>query len=686
MKRDDLLELGPAALAVLANVGFVKRAQKDLAAGRLPTLVVADDGTVEARFDDEGITTRLPPNCTLRDAVCNCAASGMCRHRVMLVLTYQARFGADDAAETDAPPATPDWSPADFDDATLAASLAPSVLAQAGELAKTHPVIDVHAAEGNTPPLARLPMASVIFYARNSLAHARCDCAQGGGCAHVALAVWAFRQARANTPDLKQATVAVLPPQGARTVLPTQGEKAQAFIAHSEALLLDLWLDGAAQPLLALDARLQSLRAEAQGLDWRWMDDAFDELEQLLRALHARSTRFEPQRLLVAVTELWARLRSARHADAMDAPRLPANRILGLGVKGETPLDRLRLVSLGAHLWADEAGTEAAQEGADIIFADPDTQTTMVLQRQWPCSAIPSARTRRVAGVPLHQLAAAQVLTASALRRANGVLDIGGTSKKTGVLPLSPTAWDTLTEPLRQRSIAALSRHLATLPPDFVQARHSAGAVHVLASETLTVLDWYWDAAAQTLIADLQENPTEADGADRPVLHLFLPHRAATPHAVDALARALMGEWGALRAIAGPVRLSAGEALMQPLALLTEQRAIVPQVEAAPPQPVALPQSVADQPRGWHALVGDTLLWLTHLLRQGLRHQAGDMVKQIQERSERLANAGLRHAARWLHDMGGHWRQAEREKTLEALSTLSLLAMELARASAKFRN
>ena len=678
MKRDDLLELSPAALAALANVGFVKRAQKDLAAGRLPTLVVADDGTVEARFDDEGIITRLPPNRTLRDALCNCSASGMCRHRVMLVFAYQARFGAKDATETDAPPASPDWSPADFDDAALA-SLAPSVLAQAGELAKAHPVIDVHAAEGDTPPLARLPMASVVFYARNALAHARCDCAQGGGCAHVVLAVWAFRQARASVPGLKQATVAVCPPQEERAALPTQNDKAQAFIARSETLLLDLWLDGAAQPLLALDARLQSLRTEAQELDWRWMDDAFDELEQLLRALHARSTRFEPQRLLVAVAELWARLRAACHADTEEPPRLPANRILGLGVKGETPLDRLRLVSLGAHLWADEASTEAAQEGADIVFADPDTQTAMVLQRQWPCSATPSARTRRVAGAPLHQLAAGQVLTASALRRANGVLDIGGTAKKTGVLPLSPTAWDTLTEPLCQRSIAALTRHLATLPPDFVQARHSAGAVRVLSSEALDVLDWYWDAAAQTLYADLRETSSEADETEWPVLHLFLPHRAATPHAVDALARALMGEWGALRAVAGPVHLSAGEASMQVLALLTEQRAIVPQVEAAPPQPLTLPQGVAAQAQGWHALAGDTLLWLTHLLRQGLRHQTGDMTKQVQERSEGLANAGLRHAARLLRDAGEHWQQAERGKTLEALSALSLLAMELIR-------
>ena len=36
--RGDLLELTPEALTALANAGFVKRAQKDVAAGLLPVL------------------------------------------------------------------------------------------------------------------------------------------------------------------------------------------------------------------------------------------------------------------------------------------------------------------------------------------------------------------------------------------------------------------------------------------------------------------------------------------------------------------------------------------------------------------------------------------------------------------------------------------------------------------------
>ncbi|MDR2788612.1 MAG: hypothetical protein LBD06_09720, partial [Candidatus Accumulibacter sp.] len=226
------------------------------------------------------------------------------------MLASQARFGkAGKSAEETPPETAAPWSPAAFDDAALAASLAPSVLAQALELARSHPVIEVIAGDGDTPPMARLPMASVIFYARNSLAHARCDCAQGGACAHVALAVWAFRQAdQANGSQALRATVALRRDEHAGAGPgPTQGERAGAFIARCEAMLLDLWKEGAAAAPLAFEARLRMLEAEARALDWRWMEESLDELEQLLRALNARSTRFEPRRLPAAVAELWAR-------------------------------------------------------------------------------------------------------------------------------------------------------------------------------------------------------------------------------------------------------------------------------------------------------------------------------------------------------------------------------------------
>ena len=479
--RADLLELTPEALTALANAGFVKRAQKDVAAGLLPRLELDADGTVAAHFDD-GVLTRLPPARTLRDAACTCPASSMCRHRVMLVLAYQAQAGgaalaasssAQAAGEAEAAVdatsaaaevqagvlpsgaarpanASPDaafsgWSPAHFDDAALAASFAPAVLEQAARLAAARPVIAVQPGHGaHAAPVARLPLCSVRFFSRSSLVHARCDCQQGSGCAHVVLAVWAFREAGEWRPGEAERMVALSPRRAegsaAEGVVATRwldGEAAQAARAQLDALLLALWLEGSGQPLMALSARVEALRAQLQSLGWRWVEDGLDELWMLLQAQQARSSRFDAQRLLDVAAELWARPRAAAHVQAPTMPGaapppLHASQILGLGVKGEVALSHLRLVSLGAVLWSDDEG-----EGADVLLADPDTQSVTVLERQWPRTADASAggtpaplTGRRVAGFPLRQLAAGQVITKTALRRANGRIDIKGPHDK----------------------------------------------------------------------------------------------------------------------------------------------------------------------------------------------------------------------------------------------------------------
>jgi len=709
--RADLLELTPEALTALANAGFVKRAQKDVAAGLLPKLETGADGVVQAQFDD-GVRTSLPPGRTLRDAQCSCPASGMCRHRVMLVLAYQAQAAS---AQADAPEdaqeaAEPDgaWSPAQFDDAALAASLAPSVLEQANKLAAARPVVGVQAwRSASAPPVARLPMCSVRFFSRSSLVHARCDCKQGSGCAHVVIAVWAFRQAGPLAPGSAEVLLEVSPPAsaGATASDPVPqpaamlGEAAVALRAQIDTLLLSLWLDGSSQPLMALAARFEAVRDQARALAWSWVDDALDELWQLLQAQHARSSRFEPLRLVRVLTELWARLQAAAHAARPQArPALPASRILGIGVKGEVALDHLRLVSLGAELWSDDAA-----EGASVLFADPDTQNVTVLERQWSRAADAAAggtaqalMNRRVAGFPLRQLASGQVITKTATRRANGLVDITAGARQTGVLPLSPKSWDDLVAPLRQHSVAALVAHLREAQPDFVRPRQAAsgasagasGQLHVVAFERMEMASCHWDAAAQVLHARLKqaapegsdEAPAEDDNNERDWLHLALPHRAVAPGAVDALARALAGEYGPLRAVAGTVHLQGDRAVMQPLSLLTAQRAVVLQVEAVAPQPLGLRSDAEDVP-ALNALAGDTLELLALWLRQGLRHQGGGALSRAQAQVLRLKQAGLGRSAGLLEAVLENLRSAQRPALVAQLAMLGLLMQGVAQSA-----
>lgn len=710
--RTDLLELTPEALTALANAGFVKRAQKDVAAGLLPRLEAGVDGVVQAHFDD-GVRTSLPPGRTLRDAQCSCPASGMCRHRVMLVLAYQALAASSKAqapAAADDAPAEPDgaWNPAQFDDAALAASFAPSVLEQANKLAAARPVVGVQAwRSASAPPVARLPMCSVRFFSRSSLVHARCDCKQGSGCAHVVVAVWAFRQAGALTPGAAEAMVEVRPPTsadadataGAQQPL-MQGDAARTLRAHIDALLLSLWLDGSGQPLMALAARFEAVREQARALGWNWVDDALDELWQLLQAQQARSSRFEPLRLVRVLAELWARLQAAAHAEQPGTarPALLASQILGVGVKGEVALDHLRLVSLGAELWSDDTA-----EGASILFADPDTQNVTVLERQWTRAADAAAggaaqalMNRRVAGFPLRQLASGQVITKTATRRANGLVDITAGARQTGVLPLSPTSWNDLVAPLRQGSVAALVAHLREAPPDFVRPRQAAsgasagasGQLHVVAFDRMEVVSCHWDAAAQVLHAALAQAQALVDEAGEPVavpaeelLHLALPHRAVAPGAVDALARTLAGDHGALRAVAGTVHLQGGVAVMQPLSLLTAQRAVVLQVETVAPQPLGLHSEVDEAP-ALNALANDTLALLALWLRQGLRHQGGNALSRAEAQVLRLKQAGLGRGAALLGTVLENLRSAQRPALVAQLAMLGLLMQGVAQSAA----
>ncbi|WWW35997.1 hypothetical protein V8017_02910 [Stenotrophomonas rhizophila] len=299
-------------------------------------------------------------------------------------------------------------------------------------------MITVHPWAGeDSPPSAQLPMCSVRFFARGSIAHARCDCRQGGNCAHVVLAVLAFAQAERLGPLQAPHTLQLRNADTASDAASGWDAAARALHADIDALLLSLWLDGGAQPLIALAARIQALRTRARAQGWCWIDDALAELRHLLQARQARSTRFAPLALLDLVVGLWARLQSAAQLACQAAPALPAAQVLGIGVKGEVALDRLRLVSLGAALWRDER-----EEGASVLWADPDTQSVTVMARQWPLEAQAPARIgeRRVAGHPLRQLAASQVITQRATRSANGTINVAAQRQHTGLLPLSPRA------------------------------------------------------------------------------------------------------------------------------------------------------------------------------------------------------------------------------------------------------
>lgn len=689
--RTDLLELTPEALMALANPGFVKRALKDLADGQLPRVEEDADGTVRAHYGDAHCAT-LPPGRPLREAACTCPASGLCRHRVTLVLAYQRwtaeAGGAADAATGQGADAQggsvaaepSEWSPAQFDDAQLAA-LPTATLELARRLAAAQPTIRITAWQADAPvPGAHLPMCSVRFFSRSNLMHARCDCRKGSGCEHVVLAVWAFRQAGALPPGQSRVVELLSPTR-------TDRERQRWFDPHAaspapdlDALLLQLWLDGSSQPPMALEARFEAFRSRCVEAGWCWVVEGLEEIRQLLDAQHARSSAFDPMRLLGALAGLPARLLAARHAEqcVLDGatPALPAAPILGVGIKGEVALDHLRLVSLGAECWQGEQ-----VEGVRIAFADPDTHAVTVLERAWPIAPGQSAdalMARRVAGQSVRQLACGQVVTKGARRRANGLIEIAAGARQTSVLPLSARSWDTLDAPLRQPGARALAAWLMHAHPDFVRPKQAIEHLHVL--PVARVREWGWDAATQTLQAQVLSGADDQAG-DEDIVRLVLPHRTAAPGAVDAMARTLADAWGTLTAVAGVASVVSGRLHMRPLSLMTEQRVVVLDAEQGAKQ--SLPSRQADGlPSPLGAAVQATCELLVSWLRQGLRHQGAGAIARGRAQVDALRQAGLLRASAALEAVIADMRGSDRSQLPSRLAGLVLLLEGIRRAGA----
>ncbi|WP_165618346.1 SWIM zinc finger family protein [Mycobacterium talmoniae] len=596
--RADLLELTGEALTALANPGFVKRARKDLDAGRVPDLAVADDGSVTARFPD-GVVTTLPPGVTVKDAACSCPASGWCRHRVILVLAYQDRFAADAGAA-----ATQPWTPAVFDDDALAVAMPAATLAAARRAARR---LTVRLATPAGVPTARLPLNTVQFFSPSSLAHARCDCREVSGCAHVAVAVWAFRAAG---PDALSADEIVVTLGGDDRV----GAEVDEFDAGLSELVAALWLDGAAGSDAGVDARLGALIERARRAGWSWVVADLEELSRQRDALHHRRTDADPDLLLTLVTEAPARLRAARAATGHTAPQRTAAEILGVGVPGEAELAHLRLISLGAQCWREPDGV-----GARVYLADPDTGQVSVLERRW--SGTQPAAERRLLGAALRRVAQGQVVTGGARRRALGLIDISADRRRTAIHPLGPRSWDG----------PGLPHGLRTEPlPAFTRPRRLGSGIRLLTVEQ--VGGWGFDAAAQELVATL--------GGPDGELRLVLPQSAASPGALDALAQVLDGEVGALRQISGQVSRHHGRLVCQPLAVATDERTVV--LATASPLGRVLPPAPVDvAPGGPAVLVDDTRRELSGWLRRGLRQQGRAARDRLAGLADRLTAAAM---------------------------------------------
>jgi len=631
--RADLLALTPETVAALANLGLVKRALKELEQGKGPEIAEDAEGVVSGVFPD-GATARLPPGVALRDAPCSCGATAVCRHRVALALAYPAW------AEAEPVPEAGGWSPGEVDDEALRGRLGRRMFERAAALRRNGVTVTVRRPGRSEPAAtAELPSCTVRFLVPGDLAWARCDCVARQDCEHVALAVWAFRAADAHDREAPRLLVEVVDDR------PSAAGGGGEALDEAARLAAEILLDGAvhARPSLAPAFALcrEGLRRAGQ----TWPVTLLEDLEEQLGAWQARSARYEAARVAALLAELAARRRAAEGRG-----ELPAPFVLGQGEALETRLDHLRLVSLGARVQAD-----GRDRDAEILLADPDTSTVLVLRKRWtfpegeePLSAPELAGRRAASGATLEGLARGQAVTRVARRRANRLLVLGDArGGLTSVMPQAG-AWDALPAPLRVTRLANLEEAWVSRPPRLLRPRVLAEDVHVLAVESV---EWIADLpGAQSLMAAV----LDADGSR---LLLRKPWRAVAPHALEFLAAALSGAWGPVRFVSGEMRRHLGGFEMEPLAVACD-RLVVPDLEKGPVEAPRLPpaRERADPPV--ESAAAEALGLLDEGAHHGLAHAAAGYPDRLGAAAERLAGVGLSDCAARLRRLEASLRAA----------------------------
>ncbi|MEY4561192.1 MAG: hypothetical protein RLZZ618_469, partial [Pseudomonadota bacterium] len=532
--RSDLLHLSPEALAQTVNVGVVKRAVRELEGGYRPALTVDEDGGLTARFSD-GLVCSWPPATSIQHARCTCGAATVCRHRIIAALAYRETVPVEGAA--------PVRSPGEASDEDLSRTIPASLLQAATMMRERGLSIDVCRGSSTEPcDTARLPSATVRYWAGAHIEAARCDCLRASACEHVALGVWAFREAdrAAARQPVHQVRLGHVGSVLALDALP--------YVQLMEAVLRH----GVSQGAAPLTQPLSTAMEAARHTGAVWIGRLLADVEGWASAYAARSALYAPEHGVSLLAELALRLAGGVQLGQ-------ALTVLGIGQAQETELDRLRLMCLGARTERD-----GEQRRTRLVMADMDTGTSMVLSHEWKVAdtqlgdeATLRSSERLAPGVRLTQLAQGQVLAQQARRLADGSLRLAkARTAQNSVLPQAAD-WSLLKAPLRFDSVAQLAEHQRAHPVAAMQARHAARQFVVFSPSAVD--DVVYDPNDQAVLGVLSDG--EGDQ-----LVLRRSHEPHTRHALDAMAGALNGTLGPLRHVAGLLHWVRGSPQLEPWA------------------------------------------------------------------------------------------------------------------------
>jgi hypothetical protein len=625
--RADLLALSDDSLAALANRGIMRRAARELADGKGPVIEVDADGTVVGRFP-VGATTTLPAATTLEAGKCTCAATGVCRHKVAVVLAYRERQGSP----VEGPVET--WSPGTFPDHDLEAALGARVMAVARQAHRGGYRAKIRRPTAtDSVPTVELGSVTVRFLVPREIGYAHSDAIRGSRDDAVALAVWAFRAA-----DEIDATAAELELEvGGRAVDDQSGAAAGSGMEPALALAQDLLFDGAVHTGASIEGALTRVRRSLEVSNLRWPIDVVDGLGDQLDAYRRRGARYSPYRFAALLAEL-----AARHRCVSGHGASLRSQVLGTEEAAETPLRRLRLTGIGCRVTGD-----ADSRAVSVYLVHGEASVVLVLEKTWELAEgeAPTGHDlgdRRVSGSTITSLAAGNVVTESATRSARRAVRIASNRVAKTTIVRSAGAWADLPEGILVRDLKVLSAKLGGMPPRLVRSRVEADLVHVV--EVGEVLGLSYEAGEQRLTARI----TAVGGGEATVI---ATHSGMTPGALDALALALGGGLGKPRFLSGIASRFRGDLVMDPLAVVAGEEVVIPDLAEGRGEGALMSDNLVTNDALTSAL-DEAIQLSAEVAHRGTRHLPATFSNRIDRSVSRLRAVGLRRAADSLARIG----------------------------------
>lgn len=623
MPRDDLLHIAPDDLAALTNRGTVKRAQRELGNAEVSgTLDEQPDGTVVATWSDDAVCT-LPGGKTVSDARCTCPATELCRHVVRTVLAYQRQAPATPEAAGGA------WNPGDVTDDELAKHFKPAALTAARTQFNSGLLIEVVKGERPTARFHDLACA-LRFQVPGDVRYVYCDCAEPPPCAHVPLAVWAFRRLPA---DKDAATVA------------TQSRPLPAPVAALdavEATLTEVAEAGLAAVGTAWRDRLARLEPACRDAGLVWPAEVVAALIHQYEQYAGHDARFDPDEFARLIGELLTR------ADAIraDTGAVPQPLVRGTASDHGTDLGSARLIEVGCGVRVGRraatvtAYLQDANSGSVVAvgreFPDPSDGATDAPKPFWQLAGVPAVK-----GASYTQLGAGQLLTTGGRRATDHHLILG--RAKAAVGPQN-FAWESLRAPLLADGFSEVRARLGALPPAALRPRRVAEDFHVCPVTAVEVATFRPDAqCVEAVVRDRK--------GERALLRHPFTSRGA--EGAERLLSRLVTEPDGVRFVAGSVRLTGGGVLVEPVAVVWDgptRVAVQPWVDrldgvgASTERVSAAP--LLDPLAGWQ---NDLLARVGALLVTGVRRADADVVRvwsELERRAEQLGLARLGGAVR----------------------------------------